>query len=178
MAAHSSTVTSPQLSTGPSPHTFPSSAPPSSPFTSSTTPPAPNSPHWLGSEDIDPNLFQPLYSGAEITLCGAVCAIMQFCLRHKLSYTAIGDLLKLLLLICPVSNKLPTSFYKFKKFFQKFNSVISHETVCGTCQLKDCSCDSPSSVASGHLVELPIHKPLQTILSSKYMHLNLILCEN
>ena len=42
---------------------------------------------------------------------------MQFCLRHKISYTAIGDLLKLLLLICPVSNKLPTSFYKFNSEF-------------------------------------------------------------
>ena len=114
-------------------------------------------------------MFQPLYAGAEITLCGAISAIMQFSLRNKLSYTAIGELLKLLLLICPVPNLLPTSFYKVKKFFQKLESIKSLEKVCGTCQLKDCSCDSPSSLASGYLVELSINKPLQTIVSSEYL---------
>ena len=52
-------------------------------------------------ENYNPHLYQPLYSGAEITICGAICAIMQFCTTYKLSYTAIGGLLRLLIILCP-----------------------------------------------------------------------------
>ena len=37
----------------------------------------------LTKED-DHDLFQPVYPGARISLCGAMCAIMQFCLTHHL----------------------------------------------------------------------------------------------
>ena len=46
--------------------------------------------------DNNPELFEPVYSESTITISGAICAIMQFCMAHKLSYTAIGDLLNLL----------------------------------------------------------------------------------
>lgn len=92
----------------------------------------------LGSENLssDGNLFQPLYPGAEITLCGAMCAIMQFCSQNRLSYTAIGQLLQLLHVLCPPS-QLPLSFYLFKKFFEAFSQDHTHEKVCLKCQQSD-----------------------------------------
>lgn len=62
-------------------------------------------------------LFEPLYQGADITVCGAYCCIMQFASANKLTYTATSELIKLLHLICPAQNKLPSSFYKLKMFF-------------------------------------------------------------
>ena len=61
-------------------------------------------------------LFEPLYQGADITVCGAYCCIMQFATMNKLTYTAISELIKLLHLVFPPQNKLPSSFYKLKKF--------------------------------------------------------------
>ena len=55
-------------------------------------------------------LFEPLYQGADITVCGAYCCIMQFATTNKLTYTAISELVKLLHLIYPPQNKLPSSF--------------------------------------------------------------------
>ena len=51
-------------------------------------------------------LFEPLYDGADITICGAYCCIMQFASANKLSYTAISELINLLHVLCPVPNKL------------------------------------------------------------------------
>ena len=62
-------------------------------------------------------LFEPLYAGAYITVGGAYCCIMHFASTNKLTYTAISELRNLLKLICPPESKLPSSFYKLKKFF-------------------------------------------------------------
>ena len=61
-----------------------------------------------------PYLYQPLYSGAEITMAGAICAIVQFCMTYKLPYTAIGGLLRPLIILYPTPNHLPKSFYTVK----------------------------------------------------------------
>lgn len=130
-----------------------------------------SSPPQLPSAQEDPELFEPLYPGAEISLCGALCAIMQFCSANRLSYTAIGNLLQLLILICPVANKLPTSFYKFKSFFQQFRSEYDHQKICPQCFLlkEDCRCAaSDHKWAPAHLVHISVQKPLQTILSSEF----------
>ena len=66
--------------------------------------------------EIDDSFLQPLYSGASITVCGAYCSTMQFATANKLTYTAIEELLKLLQILCPCPNALPTTIYKFKKF--------------------------------------------------------------
>ncbi len=132
------------------------------------SPPAYHSmPTQIVSIDDTPELFEPLYPGADISVCAALCAIMQFCSSNKLSYTAIGELLKLLLLLCPFPNKLPTSFYKFKKFFQQFHMPYDHSTVCSVCQKSDENCHCLHTTTSAHLLHIPIDKPLQTIVSSK-----------
>ena len=58
---------------------------------------------------------------------------MQFATTNKLTYTAISELIKLLHLICPPQNKLPSSFYKLKKFFKQFNVAFTHQKVCTKC---------------------------------------------
>lgn len=105
----------------------------------------------------DSQFFSPLYPDADISVCGAMCAIMQFCISHKLTYTAIGDLLKLLGLLCPSTSQLPTSFFKFKKFFETFNTVHKHKQVCTMCNKEECSCESNSSSNSAHIVHLDIN---------------------
>ena len=115
----------------------------------------------------DSQLFAPLYPGAHITLCGALCAIMHFCTTNKLSYTAIGDLLKLLSILCPFPNLLPGSFYKFKKFFQQFQSIHNQSEICLKCQQSTkvtCSCENVSRETKAHLIHLEIQKPLERIL--------------
>ena len=116
-----------------------------------------------------PQFFGPLYPGAEITTCGAIFAIMQFCQANKLSYTAIGGLLKLLDLLCPSQHQLPKSFHNFKKFFQQFQPAEEHVRVCLQCMERTCTCSSSSDHAD--LVNLDIRKPLRSIVSSKLLKL-------
>ena len=112
----------------------------------------------------DSQHFMPLYPGADVTMC----SIMQFCQANKLSYTAIGELLKLLDLICPREHQLPKSFYAFKKFFQQFKSDQKHVKVCTKCMLAKATCScAASSDDTADLISLNIQKPLETILSSK-----------
>ena len=122
----------------------------------------------LPNLENNPELFEPLYSGSNISFCGAVCSIMQFCMMHKLTYTAIGELLKLLQVLCPIPNRLPTTVFKLKKFFNQFNMSYDYSNVCSHCdtQKDNCHCDHP--VHNSHLIHIPLEKPLYTVLSSKY----------
>ena len=123
-------------------------------------------------------LFEPLYQGADITVCGAYCCIMQFATTNKLTYTAISELIKLLHLICPPQNKLPSSFYKLKKFFNRFNVAFTHQKVCtkcsapmtaGTSQCATCQDnDDLDPKAVGDLIHVPIEKALKTVVSSEF----------
>ena len=125
----------------------------------------------------DKELFEPLYDGADITICGAYCCIMQFASSNKLSYTAISELIKLLHILCPAHNKLPSSFYMLKKFFKQFNVAFEHQRICTTCSTpvetgdSDCPTCTENGVynpeAVGDLLHIPIQKALKTVISSK-----------
>ena len=78
-------------------------------------------------------MFQPLYDGAGISVCGAYCAIMEFKRVCRLPFTAIGMLLQLLQLLCPAENKLPRSVYVWKRFFQKQSSNYKKLKYCCHC---------------------------------------------
>jgi hypothetical protein len=110
--------------------------------------------------------FAPLYSGAEVTLCGGLCAIMQFCTQNKLTYTAIDELLQLLSVLCPPTSCLPRSFFYFKKFFQMFTQDHVHHRVCLKCRAMDCACPEVEPNDLAHLVNLEVGKPLEVIISS------------
>ena len=115
--------------------------------------------------------------GANITVCGAYCSIMQYATANKLTYTAIEELLKLLQILCPCPSALPTILYRFK-FFQQYNSSFEQQRVCCGCFKlldKDEPCAGCSVVnpirhpeMSGLLMYTPFQKPLRTILSSEF----------
>jgi hypothetical protein len=128
------------------------------------------------------HISKPVYEGANITVCGAYCSIMQYATANKLTYTAIEELLKLLQILCPCPNALPTTLYRFKKFFQQYNSGFEQQRVCSKCFKllgKGEVCDACSDVdnpvrhpeMSGLLVYTPFQKPLQTVLSSEFLSL-------
>lgn len=128
-----------------------------------------NSPTQNTSQQNYQEYFSPIYPGATITLCAALCAIMQFASSNRLSYAAIGQLLQLLQLLCPKDNNLPTTLYRFRSFFKKFASKHVHTQVCGKCELQvqQCQC-AEGDEKLGRLVTVSILKPLRTILSSKF----------
>ena len=101
------------------------------------------------------------------------CAIMQFCMAHKLSYTAIGDLLNLLQLLVPTPNLLPTSVYRFKKFFQRFKIEYTYTNYFSNCDKikEECCCDHPT--CNSHLAHIPVEKSLFAVLLSKTFSLPL-----
>lgn len=124
-------------------------------------------------DDIPENMFEPLYQDSTITTCGAYFSIMHFANQNKLSYTAINDLLALLQLFCPEPNNIPSSFYRFKKFFKQFSSDYTKKKYCLDCETEfegsSCSTeDCRGSGEKGYLVQIPIEKSLQAIISSKY----------
>jgi hypothetical protein len=100
-------------------------------------------------------------------VCGALCSVMQYCVANKLTYKAIGELLKLLHILCPPESQLPSSFYKFKKVFQQFSNKYDHKAMCTKCGTEKCSCMSRSSSNTAHVVHLDIQKQLENVLSRK-----------
>lgn len=113
--------------------------------------------------NLSSDLRKPFYSGGDISLGGAVCAIMEFCVNNKLTYNAISDLLKLLHLLCLSPNKLPNSVYQLKKMFSNFNSTpYDHCKVCASCAepAETCQCPKPSF---GNILTVSINKPLEAI---------------
>ena len=86
------------------------------------------------SEQIDPQMFTPIYDNASISVCGAICAIMEFKRSCRLSFSCIAKLLQLLQLLCPASNCLPQSVYAIKKFFRKFSSPSTIRRFCSNCE--------------------------------------------
>ena len=85
------------------------------------------------SAEVDSDMFKPLYDGANITICGAYCAIMEFKRACRLPFSAISVLLQLLQLLCPAGNQLPRSVYQLKKFFKKHSSQHNKRTFCPQC---------------------------------------------
>ena len=149
----------------------PDDSPPMSPPTINDHNPDDSSPvspsHYDSS--FESQIFEPVYPGAAITVCGAFCAIMQFCTANKLSYAAITDLLKLLALLCPAPNMLPTSLYMLKKFFNQFRPHHHYKKICLKCQSSECSNSDHLSDSNNtaDVVHLDIQKALQKVISGK-----------
>ena len=58
------------------------------------------------------NTPQPLYPGASITVEDSILSIMKYALRHKLSYSALSDLLSLITLHIPSESRFTGRFGK------------------------------------------------------------------
>ena len=59
-----------------------------------------------GDDKIDEDVFEPLYPGSMITVCGAYCAIMDFKRKCHVPLQTILSILQLLQLVCPAGNTL------------------------------------------------------------------------
>ena len=125
------------------------------------------------SMDIDSELFEPLYDGASITVCGAYCALMEFKRACKLPFSAMLMLLQLLQLLCPPSNKLPQSIYVLKKFFQKHSSQHKRKLFCPECHTKlqgkqrKCANVECQGKEPNYLITLKPDRAISNILRSK-----------
>ena len=86
--------------------------------------------------DIEENLFEPLYTGAKVTVCGAYCAIMHLKSTCRLPFSTVSQILELLLLLCPSDNKLPRSIYQLKKFFKRFGTEQVKTLYCSSCNVE------------------------------------------
>lgn len=119
---------------------------------------------------VDNDLFEPLYDGASITVCGGYCALMEFKRACRLPFTTIKKLLELLHLLCPSNHKLPTSIYKLKKFFMKFTSTYNLHNFCRLCHTelqngqKNCSNCRPTDPDT--LVSFDPRRAIQQVLQS------------
>ncbi|KAK2552468.1 hypothetical protein P5673_026560 [Acropora cervicornis] len=75
------------------------------------------------------NTQQPLYPGASITIEDSILSIMKYALRHKMSYSALSDLLSLITLHIPSESHTQhlQSLYFLKKAFTSQNECNGHE---------------------------------------------------
>ena len=76
---------------------------------------------FMEEKFIPQDMLNPVYLGANLSTAAAYCSIMTYAIHHKLSYSAIEDLLNLLQHFCPSPNYLPSNLYKLKKFFKHFS---------------------------------------------------------
>ena len=119
-------------------------------------------------------MFEPLYPGAQIVVCGAYCAIMEFKHVCRLPFTAIAMLLQLLQLVCQPGNRLPRTVYTFKKFFQKYTCAYTKQRFCPLCKAelepKQWRCPSTrcANQEQDTLIEVPPKKAIQRIVASEY----------
>jgi len=97
---------------------------------------------------------------------------MKYASENNLEYSTIGNLLQLLQLLCPNPNKLPKTHYKIKHFFEQQQVPSSCRTFCTKCHNYEANCgctDIASSTTTGYLVQFSIYKPLQAVLTSKFL---------
>ena len=120
----------------------------------------------------NPQSFQKIYNGSNISICGFNCLIMKYANKHNLSYSVIDELLDLFNIICPKPNAIPSSIYKLKKIFKQFENNFSNREFCATCKKFEddggCNCGLPKI---GRIIAMAVEKPLQAILSGKYLYI-------
>lgn len=129
---------------------------------------------------VSDSLFQPLYEGARITICGTYCAIMEFKRDCKLPFTAIDKLLQLLQLLCPSGSSLPRSVHVLKSFFQKYTQEPRKQRFCPECRNEllpnedRCMRDSCQGQHPDYLYTMTPERRICHIISSKKIYM--VLC--
>ena len=113
---------------------------------------------------------EPLYDGANISVCATYCAIMEFASSSRLPYASIEKLLGLLRILCPPDSQLPSSMFKLKQFFRMFSSDYEKTEICSGCgQTLPADHTCPQGVKKNIIVHLPIQNSLQSFTQSKEM---------
>ena len=117
-------------------------------------------------------MFKPLYDNANITICGAYCALMEFKRACKLPFTTIEMLLELLQLLCSPGNCLPQSVYKF---FEQFSSPHQKHKFCADCNKvfteEQSQCDNQSChpTEPNTLITFNPNNALRRVLKSEFV---------
>ena len=83
-------------------------------------------------------LQQPIYSGARVSVLEHTAAIMQYAIASSINYASIGQLLKLLQVLCPPVNLFPKSFYKVQRFLSSLTQKQKYKrsAVCAHASLR------------------------------------------
>ncbi len=130
-------------------------------------------------EKLEDNMFEPLYEGANISISGAYCAIMEFKRACRLPFTTIAKLLELLQLVCPANNHLPTSVHRFKKFFGQYSSECTAHYHCHVCHTEflpgHTECTNCANAKQDTLIVINPKKAITRVLKSKCYKLNALL---
>ena len=108
------------------------------------------------------------------SLCVLLCAIMEFSINNKLTYSAIAELLKLLHLLWFLQLNYPEVFTNLKNVNYFTSSHYHHRKICTLCKecTEICQCDKP---IIGDLLTVSIDKPLEVIVTSKLCLYNIYL---
>ncbi len=128
---------------------------------------------------VSESVFEPLYEGADITVCGTFCAIMEYKRACRLPFTAIEKLLDLLKLVCPPNNGLPRSVHVLKSFFQKYSTKETKRKFCPECSCEmdgdvEC-CTSCHGKDFNYLYILKPERAIRNIVTSTYVGLPKVL---
>ena len=76
--------------------------------------------------DLNPELLNPVYSGASLSMLDSYLLLLQYALRHRLNKKAFSELLKLVGAHLPANTTI--SSYKLNKVFLNLLSDICGET--------------------------------------------------
>ncbi|XP_032239885.2 uncharacterized protein LOC5514473 [Nematostella vectensis] len=120
----------------------------------------------------------PLYPGSRVTIGTVMALFALFTIKYNLPAEAMSNLLTLLSLALPISHSLPTTVYKFKKYFKDLRnplvihrycafclSVISQPKTRTVCPNAGCLKDLTKKNALSYFIEVPILQQLQLFFS-------------
>ena len=130
------------------------------------------------SQEDDNDLDKtPLYGGSSVTLGSIMVLIALFVIKHNLSGEAIEHFLSIFAAALPISNVLPRTISRFRKYFCHLrNPFIIHKycTFClayvgerdlVNCPNTHCLKDLTRKGGTAYFIEIPIIKQIQTLFS-------------
>lgn len=133
--------------------------------------------HSIDSADdisLSMNHEEPLGDGATMSE-SSWRAIIDFHVTHKLTYSALNDLLGLLKRLCPSSQDLPASTYLLRKHFKYVVDGCQEYTYCAEChkELEGRICANPECRTKkqqyAYFITIPFENHLKLIYSSKFI---------
>ena len=118
-----------------------------------------------------------IYPKARISITVSMVLIMTFAMKHKLSGSALKDLLSLIDIHCLISNPLIQSLYKFKQFFKLLQHPFKIHHYCFNCGMAveagwtschNAECEQDFSSQNKHFfLELPVIDQLKALFKRK-----------
>ena len=93
-------------------------------------------PNYVCQNDTDSsNENEKLFSNSRLSLGSFMVLMITFILKYSLTGEALGDLLKILDLMCPSENRLMKSILSFKKWFHHIKRPLKIHKYCTLCNI-------------------------------------------